>query len=226
MAIKIAPSLICMDLLQVGEQIQTLNGCADVLHCDMSDDHFAPALGLPLDFLRAIRTIATIPVDVHLMLEHVAKAVEEILPVGAGMITLPLEGITSNAFRIIRRIRDAGVGVGVALNPATPIENLKCVLPSVDKVTVLMFDPGVAGQSLVPVTLEKVSALARLRQAMAGTFVIEVDGSCNAKNFGAMKNVGADQYVVGTSGLFSLDRDLGRAWRLMNDYMQVDASPR
>jgi D-allulose-6-phosphate 3-epimerase len=220
--IKIAPSLICMDFLEIGRQISALNKMADVYHCDIIDNHFAPTFGLPIEYLISIKTIATLPIDVHLMAENVEKITEQLIQVEVNMITLPIECITSNAFRVIGKIKDAGIKFGIAINPITPIENLKYVMTIVDKITVLTFDPGIAGQKIVDITLNKVSRLAEIKKDNLYSFTIEVDGSCNERNFLKMKNAGANQFVVGTSGLFSLDKDIGIAWKKMKEYMNED----
>lgn len=216
---KIAPSLVCMDLLDVKKQICELNLLADLYHCDIIDGRFAPTFGLPFEFLISLKEIAALPIDVHLMVENVEKTAEQLIGLNVDMITLPIEGIVSNAFRVIDKIKDANIKVGVAINPITPIQNLQYILPVIDKVTVLTFDPGIAGQKMVPVTLDKVMKLSQYKKENQNSFDIEVDGSCNKKNYSKMKEVGANQFVVGTSGLFSLDKNITVAWEKMKDYM-------
>ena len=217
--IKIAPSLICMDFLQIGKHIGDLNELADLYHCDIIDGHFAPAFGLPLEFIICLKKAATLPIDAHLMVENVEKVSDQLVQVGVDIITLPIEAVVSNVFRIVYKIKDAGIKVGIAINPITPIENLNYVLSVVDKITILTFDPGIAGQKLVSVTLDKVSKLTEIKRDKAYSFDIEVDGSCNEKNFQKMRNAGANQFVVGTSGLFCLDNDIEVAWQKMKRYM-------
>jgi D-allulose-6-phosphate 3-epimerase len=217
--IKIAPSLICMDFLQIGKHIGELNKLADLYHCDIIDDHFAPAFGLPLEYLISLKKAATLPIDAHLMVENVERVSDQLMGVGVDMITLQIEGVISNVFRIIGKIKDAGIKVGIAINPITPLENLNYILSTVDKITILTFDPGIAGQKLVSVTLNKVSQLAEIKRDNAYSFDIEVDGSCNEKNYWEMRSAGANQFVVGTSGLFCLDDDIKIAWEKMKRYM-------
>jgi len=217
--IKIAPSLICMDFLEVGKQINALNKLANLYHFDIIDNHFAPTFGLPLEYLISLKKVATLPIDVHLMAENVEKISEQLVQIDVDMITLHIESIVSNAFRVIGKIKDAGIKVGIAINPITPIENLAYVIPTVDKIAVLTFDPGMAGQKLVSITLDKVSKLVEIKRVNSYSFDIEVDGSCNERNFQKMKKAGANQFVVGTSGLFSLDKDIEIAWGKMKEYM-------
>ena len=208
-----------MNFLEVGRQISVLNKLADSYHCDLIDNKFAPTFGLPTEFIMQVKSISSLPIDVHLMVDDVERTVEMLLQIGVDVITLPVERISSNAFRLIGRIKDAQVRIGVALNPLTSLEDLTYVLPILDKVTVLMFDPGIAGQKLINAMFSKVSALVEARRQNGYGFDIEVDGSCNKQNFKGMSSCGADQFVVGASGLFTLDEDIEIAWRKMKDYM-------
>lgn len=217
--IKIAPSLICMDFLEIGKQIFALNKLADSYHCDISDNHFAPTFGLPLEYLISLKKIATLPIEVHLVADNLEKTVEQLLQIEVNTISIHIESIAFNAFRLIEKIKVAGIKVGIVINPITPTENLNYVLSVADKITVMTFDPGMAGQKLVEVTLEKVSKLLEIKKANGYAFDLEVDGSCNEKNFHKMLDAGANQFVVGTSGLFSLDNDIESAWSKMKKYM-------
>jgi D-allulose-6-phosphate 3-epimerase len=217
--IRIAPSLICADFLEIGKQIRKLNNLADVYHCDVIDNHFAPAFGLPIEFLLKVKEIATLPIDVHLMVNNVEEVVERVIPLELDMITIHIEGVASTAFRVIEKIKEAGMKVGIAINPVSPLENLRYVMAIADKVTIMTFDPGIPGQELVDGTLGKVFDLATIKSEKSYSFDIEVDGSCNERNFKKMKTAGANQFVIGTSGLFSLDEDIESAWQKMKMYI-------
>jgi D-allulose-6-phosphate 3-epimerase len=218
---RISPSLICMSFLAVRDQILKLNSLADSYHVDVSDGHFVPAFGLPLEYLRSIREVATLPIDVHLMIDatHVEHVVAQLIDMRPHTVTMHVEVITCTAFRLIEALKNAGIRVGIAINPVTPIDSLRYLLPIANKITVLTFDPGFAGQRFVPVTLSKIAELAAMRAANGHSFEIEVDGSCNASTFAQIRDAGATQCVVGTSGLFSLDNDIARAWIKMGAYM-------
>jgi D-allulose-6-phosphate 3-epimerase len=153
------------------------------------------------------------------MVKDVEGIVSTLIRIGIDIITIPVEQIVSIAFRVIAQIKSAGLRVGIALNPITPIESLEYILPLIDKVTVLTVDPGLVGQDFIAITLKKVSALVRLRDLNDYDYDIEVDGSCNEMNYISMLNSGANQFVVGTSGLFSLDRNVEIAWKKMKYYM-------
>lgn len=219
--IKISSSVICMDFFDLKHQITSLNNLADLYHFDIIDNHFAPWFGLPFELLISLKKVATLPIDVHLIVDSVEQSVEKLIQNKPEMITIHIESITSNAFRIIHRIQDAKIKVGVAINPITPIENLNYVLPFLDKVTIMTFDPGMAGQKFVDITLNKISELSTIKATNKFSFDIEVDGSCNKQNFQNMFNAGANQFVLGTSGLFSLDNNIEVAWNKMLKYMKA-----
>lgn len=210
-----------MDFFDLKNQITTLNNLADLYHFDIIDNHFAPWFGLPIELLISLKKIATLPIDVHLMVDSVEPTIEKLIQYKPEMITIHIEGITSNAFRVIQKIQDAKIKVGIAVNPITPIENLNYILPVIDKVTIMTFDPGMAGQRLVDITLKKVSELTTIKVTNKFSFDIEVDGSCNEQNFQNMFNAGANQFVIGTSGLFSLDKNIEVAWNKMKKYLKA-----
>jgi len=210
-----------MDFFDLMNQITSLNNLADLYHFDIIDNHFAPWFGLPIELLISLKKVATIPIDVHLIVDSVEPSVEKLIQHKPEMITIHIEAITSNAFRVIQKIKNAKIKVGIAINPITPLENLNYILLLVDKVTIMTFDPGMAGQRLVNITLKKVSDLATLKDTNKFSFDIEVDGSCNEQNFPKMFNAGANQFVLGTSGLFGLDKNIEVAWNKMEKYFKA-----
>jgi len=210
-----------MDFFDLMHQITSLNNLADLYHFDIIDNHFAPWFGLPIELLISLKKVATLPIDVHLIVDSVEPSVEKLIQHKPETITIHIEGLTSNAFRVIQKIRDTKIKVGIAINPITPIENLNYILPLIDKVTIMTFDPGMAGQKLVDITLKKVSELSAKKVTNKLSFDIEVDGSCNEQNFQNMFNAGANQFVLGTSGLFSLDKNIEVAWNKMEKYIKA-----
>ena len=175
-----------------------------------------------MEFLIDIKKISTLPIDIHLMVENVEAVVDKLLVINVDTITIPIECIVSNAFRIVRKIKNANIKVGVAINPITPIHNLDYILEEADKISVLTFDPGIAGQLLVDSTIKKISKLAEIRYKNGYLFDLEADGSCNEKNFHKMIDAGISQCVVGSSGLFNLDNNINYAWKKMKGYMNYE----
>lgn len=210
--IKVSASLMCADLGCLREQVQILmEEGIDMFHCDIMDGHFVPNLALSPDIIRAVKLRSKGIFDAHLMVTNPKMYVNELFNIGVECITLHIETLGSNAFRLIEEIRNHGTQVGLALNPATPITFLEYFFDLVDKITVMTVDPGFAGQKFITPMLRKIQMLHLLRQNNNYAFKIEVDGSINEKTFKDVINAGADILVVGTSGLFGLDKDLRKA---------------
>ena len=221
------PSLMCMDFLDIRGQMAILNRRADMYHFDIMDGHYVPNITLSPDLARAIASISDLPLDFHLMvtdpqqyIEPCRKAVEPLTQRGIVSYYSPhAEVINGRGFRIIDQIRAAGFHPGVAVNPETPLSWIMPYLHKLDKVTFMSVDPGFAGQPFIPEMLDKVREAKALKAADPKKyhFIIEIDGSCNKKTFGLLSEAGIESFIVGSSGLFSNDPDLNRAYDIMLD---------
>ena len=209
------PSLMCMDLLKLQEQIHVLNSRADFFHVDIMDGHFVKNITLSPAFCKAIHPICQVPLDCHLMVTNPDDYIEVLAQAGAGYISPHAETINSDAFRIIHKIRSYGCKVGVVLNPATPVSYIKHYIHLVDKITVMSVDPGFAGQPFIVEMLDKVRELREEKEKHGYHYLIEVDGSCNAGTFKQLYEAGVEVFIVGTSGLFGLDENQEIAWDIM-----------
>ncbi|MCW9719059.1 ribulose-phosphate 3-epimerase [Avibacterium sp. 21-599] len=222
----ISPSLMCMDLLKFKEQIEFLDKAADYFHIDIMDGHYVPNLTLSPFFVQQVNRISTKPLDCHLMVTQPENYIDELAKSGCNMITLHVETISGQAFRLFEKIARLGMKIGLIFNPETPIEAAKYYLHKVDKVTVLTVDPGFAGQCFIPEMLQKIEELKRYRQQHHLNYLIEIDGSCNPKTFNRLIKAGADVLIVGSSGLFNNDPDISKAWQIMQDSISaVEFSP-
>jgi D-allulose-6-phosphate 3-epimerase len=208
-------SLMCLDYLRVREQIEVLNTKADYYHIDIMDAHFVKNITLSPDFMRAIKPISKLPLDVHLMMDNPNDYIELFRDAGADWISPHAEVINSDAFRTIDRIKSLGAKAGVVLNPATPLEYIKPYAGRLDLVTIMTVDPGYAGQPFIEEMLEKIALCKQWKEQYGYTYKISVDGSCNKKTFKVLKEAGAEIFILGASGLFSLDNDLSAAYDKM-----------
>lgn len=215
--VLISPSLMCMDLLKFKEQIEFLDQHVDYFHIDIMDGHYVPNLTLSPFFVRQVNRIATKPLDCHLMVTKPENYIDDLARAGADMITLHVETISGQAFRLFDKINNLGMKIGLIFNPETSLESAKYYLHKVDKVTVLTVDPGFAGQSFIPEMLQKIEELKQYRQQQQLNYQIEIDGSCNPSTFQSLLNSGADVLIVGSSGLFNNDPDIVKAWQVMQD---------
>ena len=220
MEYKISPSLMCMNLFDIKEQLSVLNRRADMLHIDIMDGHYVKNITLSPFFIEQIRPHTPLVLDVHMMVENPTDFIAAIANAGADFICPHAETINRDAFRVINLIRSFGKKVGVVLNPATPVEYIQHYIHLLDKITIMTVDPGYAGQPFIPEMLHKVSQLRDLKQQQGYHYLIEIDGSCNARTYEQLMGAGAEVLIVGTSGLFNLDNDLDKAWDKMLDQMR------
>ncbi|CAH4979082.1 D-allulose 6-phosphate 3-epimerase [Klebsiella oxytoca] len=212
----LSPSLMCMDMMKLTEQLHFLNGKADRLHVDIMDGHYVKNLALSASFVAQIRPYTSLPIDVHLMVEEPASFIPSLIEAGADAISLHPETICREAFRLINMLRQAGKEVGMVLNPATPVESIQHYLHLLDKVTVMTVDPGYAGQPFIPEMLAKIAQLHQLKETGNLSFLLEVDGSCNRNTYRELLGAGAQILVMGSSGLFRPDMPLEQAWEKMS----------
>ena len=209
-----------MDLLNIKEQIEIINERADFYHVDIMDGHFVKNITLSPDFVKAISPVTKLPLDCHLMVTDPDDYIDSLAAAGAAYICPHAETINSDAFRIINRIKNAGCKVGVVLNPATPLSYIKHYIHLLDKITIMTVDPGFAGQPFIREMLDKIREAKALKEENGYKYLIEVDGSCNERTFKDLYEAGTEVFIVGSSGLFNLDKDLKVAWHKMIENME------
>lgn len=219
-------SLMCIDFLKVEKQLTFLNKRANYYHVDIMDGHFCKNLTLSPDFVRAVGRIATLPMDVHLMTETPMDWIDVVAKAGATYISPHAETINTDAFRVLNHIESFGCKTGVVLNPATPLENIQHYINRIDMLTIMTVDVGYAGQPFIPEMLHKIKRAQELRQKNGYKYQIQVDGSCNANTYAALTQAGADILVMGSTGLFGLDKNLERAYdKMAKDYVGAINQP-
>lgn len=215
MQAKFSPSLMCMDFLKLKEQAEILNPLCDRYHVDIMDGHFVPNITLSPDFVAAFSKVAKKPLDCHLMVTDPSLYLLPLKEAGATLISPQAETIEHNAFRVLNQIEALDMEAGVTICPATPLEAIEYYLGRLKTVTVMTVDPGFAGQPFIEEMLPKIEMLRNLKEKTGYSFQIEVDGGCNEHTFRDLKSAGAEVFVVGSSGLFSLDEDLNIAYEKM-----------
>lgn len=196
--IIVAPSLLAADFSRLKEEVQEVEKCgAEYLHLDVMDGNFVPNISYGSPVISAIRPHSNLVFDVHLMVEEPDRFIKDFVDAGADIITVHVEAI-KHLHRTIQLIKSYGKKVGVALNPATPIETLKHVVKEIDMILIMSVNPGFGGQAFIPETLNKIKELRTLYPEID----IEVDGGVNEKTVEAIKEAGANVLVAG-SYLFS-----------------------
>jgi len=206
---KIAPSMMCAPLVKLEEYIRAFEEAGvEYLHMDVMDGCFVPNLMLGTDFIRQIRALTDIPLDIHLMIARPEDKLDwfDIQP--GETVSFHCEA-TDHAQRVCARIREKGAKPMAALNPGTPLCVLEDLLPDLDGVLVMAVNPGFAGQKLVPQTIGKIARLrAMLKANGKESAEIEADGNTSLDNVRKMRAAGADIFVGGTAGLFLPGREL------------------
>ena len=215
MRTQISPSLMCMNLMEIKQQLAVLDTRADFLHIDIMDGHYVKNITLSPFFIEQIRPHTKVALDVHLMVEEPTDFIEAIAKAGADYICPHAETINRDAFRVINQIRSLGKKVGVVLNPATPVSFIHHYIHLLDKITVMTVDPGYAGQPFISEMVKKIEELRDLKARHGYNYLIEIDGSCNQRTYRTLLEAGAEVLIVGTSGLFNLHENLESAWDQM-----------
>lgn len=203
---KVAPSILSADFSKLGADVQEI--CefgADYIHVDVMDGAFVPNISFGAGVMKSLNNVATIPYDVHLMIEDPDRYIEDFVTPNTEFITVHQEACR-HLDRTIQHIHSTGVKAGVALNPATPIVMVEDVLDKVDMILIMSVNPGFGGQKFIPRALDKIRRLDEIRKANGYDFVIEVDGGVNLQNCEELKSVGTDILVAGSAVFKAEDR--------------------
>jgi ribulose-phosphate 3-epimerase len=201
--VKIAPSMMCADMGRLRDEVQRLELLgADLLHWDIMDAHFVPNMPCGLALLEQMRSITTLPFDVHLMVEDNDFFIAELSKIGVQMISVHYES-ARHCDRTLSLIHEAGVAAGVALNPATPPSVLEYLTHLLDYLVVMTVNPGFAGQKLTGSGLAKIADCQAWLRKAGLRIPIEVDGNVSFEHIPKMVAAGADILVAGTSSLFN-----------------------
>jgi ribulose-phosphate 3-epimerase len=197
--VRIAPSILSADFAALGRDIAAVErGGADLIHVDVMDGHFVPNITIGPPVVRAIKRIATRPLDVHLMIEKPDRYLDDFVAAGASMISVHVEA-APHLHRTIAYIRTLGVKAGAVLNPSTPASMLADIARDLDFVLVMSVNPGFGGQSFIPHSLEKVRRVRAVLDAAGSAAEIEIDGGIDMGNAAEVVAAGATILVAGNA---------------------------
>jgi ribulose-phosphate 3-epimerase len=197
MRIRLAPSILSADFAQLGHEIAAAErGGADLIHVDVMDGHFVPNITIGPPVVRAIKRVASVPLDVHLMIEDPDRYIDDFVDAGADMLSVHVE-VLPHLHRTIAAIKSRGAKAGVVLNPSTPVGTIEEVAADVDFVLVMSVNPGFGGQTFIPRSVDKIRAVRRLLDAAGSSVPIEIDGGIDLQTVGAVVEAGAELLVAG-----------------------------
>ncbi|MBQ2769353.1 MAG: ribulose-phosphate 3-epimerase [Clostridia bacterium] len=205
--IKIAPSILSANFAKMGEEVQSLevNG-ADVVHCDVMDGVFVNNITFGIKMVEDIRKMTTLPLDCHLMIVHPEKYVERFAKAGADIITVHYEACQNNLKEVLELIKSTGVKCGAVINPDTPVEKIKEIIPLCDMVLVMSVFPGFGGQKFIPSALDKLKEIRAIINELGKEIDLEIDGGVTAENVEEIKAAGANVIVAGSAVFKAPDR--------------------
>ena len=195
----LAPSILAADFSRLGEDVKKVaDAGAEYIHLDVMDGAFVPSISFSMPVIEKLRGCTDKVFDVHMMVEEPGRYVPDIKKAGADIICVHQEAC-KHLDRTINQIKECGCKAAVALNPATPVETLSCILNEVDMFLIMSVNPGFGGQKFIPYTLEKIKKLRHMLNEAGLNTDIEVDGGVSAANVRSVLDAGANVIVAGSA---------------------------
>lgn len=197
--IYVAPSLLSANLWQLGQDVQRVEQAgADWLHVDVMDGHFVPNLSFGPALVRSLKKNTSLPLDVHLMVEHPSRFIEPFTKAGADLLTVHLEA-QDDVKDVLKQIHALGIKAGVSIKPDTDVRSIIPVLEETDLILVMSVYPGFGGQEFLPEAPERIRQIRQLITKTNRPVWLEVDGGINAQTAREVVQAGADVLVAGNA---------------------------
>ncbi len=205
MAARINPSILSADFVNFERDFNTISD-ADLIHVDVMDNNFVPNLTFGLPMVSRMQEIATLPLDVHLMIANADTWAPGYAECGAFSVTFHAEA-SEQPVELARKLRSIGARAGLALKPNTPIDPYLDLLAEFDQILVMTVEPGFGGQSLIESTLSKLSIARRKIDSEKLDIWLQVDGGITEQNIQRVAELGADTFVAGSAVFKAEDRN-------------------
>jgi len=195
----LAPSILSADFAKLGDAIAAAErGGADLIHVDVMDGHFVPNITIGPPVVKSIKRVATVPLDVHLMITDPDRYIEAFAEAGAAMMSVHVE-VLPHLHRTVHAIQKLGVKAGVVINPSTPVVALEEIAGDVDFVLVMSVNPGFGGQTFIPRSEGKVRDVRALLDRLGNQAPVEIDGGVDLKTVARVVGAGARILVAGAA---------------------------
>lgn len=221
---KIAPSLMCLDLSYIKESLEIMESeKVEYLHIDIMDGFFVPNLMLGTEFVKQIRKLTNIPLDIHLMIQNPENKLKWFDLQERERVIIHMES-TSQINRTIKVVKESGALPVIALNPETNISVLEYILDEIEGILIMTVNPGYAGQSLIPKMLNKIDKTRKFLDSQGyPDLTIEIDGNVSYEYAEKMSDLGGDIFVAGTSSIFSKNDSLRKGIRRLRSAIEPSA---
>ena len=215
---RIAPSILTADFSRLGEDVAKVESHVDLLHIDVMDGHFVPNISLGIPIIRSLRPHSILRFDCHMMTTNPRHHFAALSEAGADIVTVHIE-VYPEPEDAAASARMAGLGFGLVLNPATPLEAVEPFVDLCDMLVVMSVEPGFGGQEFIEASLSKIAEARKIVDSRGLATDIEVDGGIGPNNIRQARDAGADVFVVG-SAIFQAD-DPVAAIAAMRDEVRV-----
>ena len=194
---KLAPSILDVDFAHLERELKKIeNGGADLLHLDIMDGNFVPNISFGPKIVESIKSITSLPLEVHLMVEKPENHIKSFINAGGDIIVVHYE-TSKHLDRLIQTINEFGVKSGIALNPATTLSVIEYLINKIDILLLMTVNPGFGGQKFIPEMIAKIEKARKIIDNQKKSISLAVDGGINLDNISQVVKAGAEIIVAG-----------------------------